>query len=260
MYKRQAAGERCEAEHILVCLSESPSNERIIRTAAKMADAFHAEFTALYIETPEYAVMGEEAKHRLQENIHLAEQLGAKAEVIYSDDIAFQIAEFARFSRVSKVVIGRSTAKKNHIFGRLTLTEKLILNAPNLDVYIIPDTTSEKVIYRSRTKLGKYVIFSASDILKSIGLLLAASLIGFYFYNMGIDEANIITVYVLSVLLTAVVTKNQIYSLISSFVSVLVFNFLFTVPRFTLHAYDRGYPLTFIFCLLYTSPSPRDCS
>lgn len=198
--RNAAAGERCEAEHILVCLSESPSNERIIRTAAKMADAFHAEFTALYIKTPEYAVMGEEAKHRLQENIHLAEQLGAKAEVIYSDDIAFQIAEFARFSRVSKVVIGRSTAKKNHIFGRLTLTEKLILNAPNLDVYIIPDTTSEKVIYRSRTKLGKYVIFSASDILKSIGLLLAASLIGFYFYNMGIDEANIITVYVLSVL------------------------------------------------------------
>ena len=248
--RNAAAGERCEAEHILVCLSESPSNERIIRTAAKMADAFHAEFTALYIETPEYAVMEEEAKHRLQENIHLAEQLGAKAEVIYSDDIAFQIAEFARFSRVSKVVIGRSTAKKNHIFGRLTLTEKLILNAPNLDVYIIPDTTSEKAIYRSRTKLGKYVIFSASDILKSIGLLLAASLIGFYFYNMGIDEANIITVYVLSVLLTAVVTKNQIYSLISSFVSVLVFNFLFTVPRFTLHAYDRGYPLTFIFMFL----------
>lgn len=248
--RNAAAGERCEAEHILVCLSESPSNERIIRTAAKMADAFHAEFTALYIETPEYAVMGEEAKHRLQENIHLAEQLGAKAEVIYSDDIAFQIAEFARFSRVSKVVIGRSTAKKNHIFGRLTLTEKLILNAPNLDVYIIPDTTSEKVIYRSRKKLGKYVIFSVSDILKSIGLLLAASLIGFYFYNMGIDEANIITVYVLSVLLTAVVTKNQIYSLISSFFSVLVFNFLFTVPRFTLHAYDRGYPLTFIFMFL----------
>lgn len=248
--RNAAAGERCAAEHILVCLSESPSNERIIRTAAKMADAFHAEFTALYIKTPEYAVMGEEAKHRLQENIHLAEQLGAKAEVIYSDDIAFQIAEFARFSRVSKVVIGRSTAKKNHIFGRLTLTEKLILNAPNLDVYIIPDTTSEKVIYRSRKKLGKDVIFSVSDILKSIGLLLAASLIGFYFYNMGIDEANIITVYVLSVLLTAVVTKNQIYSLISSFVSVLVFNFLFTVPRFTLHAYDRGYPLTFIFMFL----------
>lgn len=244
--KKESAGDYHTDEHILVCLSESPSNAKIIRTAARMASAFHAEFTALYIQTPEYGSMGEEEKRRLQTNTHLAEQLGAKSEVIYSDDIAFQIAEFARLSRVTKVVIGRSSVKRSHIFGRLTLTEKLILNAPNLDVYIIPDTDPEKAIYRRKKHFGKYVIFSASDILKSIGLLLAASLIGFFFYNLGIDEANIITVYVLSVLLTAVVTKNQIYSLISSVVSVLVFNFLFTVPRFSLQAYDTGYPITFI--------------
>ena len=45
--------------------------------------------------------------------------------------------------------------------------------------------------------------------------------------------------------MTALVTKNQIYSLISSAVSVLVFNFLFTEPRYTLQAYAPGYPLTF---------------
>lgn len=119
------------------------------------------------------------------------------------------------------------------------------MNAPNLDVYIIPDAVSEKARYREK-KAGKTMIaFSAGDILKSVGFLIAASLIGFFFYNLGIDEANIITIYVLSVLLTALVTKNQVYSLISSVVSVLVFNFLFTVPRFSLRAYDAGYPLTF---------------
>ena len=45
--------------------------------------------------------------------------------------------------------------------------------------------------------------------------------------------------------MTALVIKNQIYSLISSAVSVLVFNFLFTEPRYTLQAYAPGYPLTF---------------
>lgn len=83
-----------------------------------------------------------------------------------------------------------------------------------------------------------------------MSLLIAASLIGFFFYNLGIDEANIITIYVLSVLLTALVTKNQVYGLISSIVSVLVFNFLFTVPRFSLRAYDAGYPLTFVVMFL----------
>ena len=36
-----------ENEHILVCLSSSPSNEKIIRTAAKMARDMQARFTAL---------------------------------------------------------------------------------------------------------------------------------------------------------------------------------------------------------------------
>ena len=36
-------------EHILVCLSSAPSNAKIIRTAARMASAFHGSFTALYV-------------------------------------------------------------------------------------------------------------------------------------------------------------------------------------------------------------------
>ena len=70
------------------------------------------------------------------------------------------------------------------------------------------------------------------------------------FQKFGFDEANIITVFVLGVLVTAVITKHQIYSLISSIVSVLVFNFLFTEPQFTLQAYDQGYPVTFIIMFL----------
>ena len=38
-------------EHILVCLSAAPSNKKIIDTAAKMANALQARFTALYVRT-----------------------------------------------------------------------------------------------------------------------------------------------------------------------------------------------------------------
>ena len=237
-------------EHILVCLSASPSNVKIVRTAARMANVFHGTFTALFVETPDFTGMDEESVKRLQANIHLAEQLGAKIEVIYSDDIPFQIAEFARLSEVTKIVIGRSSVTKTHIFSKMTLTERLILDAPNLDVYIIPDSVSEEAIYQAKKFSKKNIVFSAEDILKSIGLLFLASVIGFFFHNLGINEANIITIYVLSVLLTAIVTKNQIYSLISSIVSVLVFNYLFTEPRFSLRAYDTGYPITFVVMFL----------
>ena len=44
-------------EHTLVCLSASPSNAKIIQTAARMASAFGGSFTALYVQTPAFEKM-----------------------------------------------------------------------------------------------------------------------------------------------------------------------------------------------------------
>ncbi|MEG0614748.1 MAG: ATP-binding protein, partial [Oscillospiraceae bacterium] len=44
----------------------------------------------------------------------------------------------------------------------------------------------------------------------------------------------------------AIITTQRPYSLISAVVSVLAFNFFFTVPRFSFNAYDKGYPATFL--------------
>ena len=38
---------------ILVCLGTSPTNQKVIRTASKMAQAFHGEFIALYVDSKE---------------------------------------------------------------------------------------------------------------------------------------------------------------------------------------------------------------
>ena len=87
---------------------------------------------------------------------------------------------------------------------------------------------------------------SFGDIWKSILILVLATLIGFLFYGCGFTEANIIAVYILGVLIISVVTTHRVYSLIASLVSVLIFNFFFTYPKFTFLAYDHGYPVTFL--------------
>ena len=74
---RKTSGDR-QNEHILVCLSSSPSNERIVRTAAQMARAFGGNLTALYVQTPDAAGMSAEDQSRLQANTRLAERLGAE--------------------------------------------------------------------------------------------------------------------------------------------------------------------------------------
>ncbi len=231
-------------EHILVCLSSSPTNAKIIRTAARMADAFKGGFTALFVETPEFASMSEANKNRLRSNIHLAQQLGAAIETVYGDDVPFQISEFARLSGVSKIVIGRNNERKKYFWSKGTLSERLTENAPNIDIYIIPD--KKRMDYTARKAGGPKIKFELADVVKSILFLCIATALGFVFDKLSFSEANIITVYILSVLLTAVVTSRRIYSLISSVVSVLTFNYFFTEPRFTLNAYDAGYPATFI--------------
>lgn len=238
-------------EHILVCLSSSPSNAKIIRTAARMASAFKGAFTALFVETPDFQVMPEKDVKRLRSNMRLAEQLGAKIETVYGEDVSVQIAEFARLSGVSKIVIGRSAATRKSIFSKPTLTEKLIASVPNLDVHIIPDTKGKSSVYRAKKARKKNeIVFSVLDFLKSVAILILSSCIGLLFRYLGFAEANIITVYVFGVLITSVVTRHRIYSLISSIVSVLVFNYFFTDPQFTLQAYDKGYPITFLIMFL----------
>lgn len=237
-------------EHILVCLSASPSNEKIIKTAAKMVNAFGGSFTALYVQTSDSEKMPEEDKSRLQSNIQLAKHLGADIATIYANDISYQIAQFARISGVTKIVIGRSNIGRRHFFSRATLTEKLTEIAPDLDIHIIPDKNSETSYSVKDKDFKRYLLPSFKDLLITALMLFALTGIGNLFVTLGFTEANIITVYLLGALLTPLLVKSYICSALFSFASVLLFNFFFTEPRLTLHAYEYGYPVTFAIMLV----------
>lgn len=237
-------------EHILVCLSSAPSNARIIETAAKMAKAFGASFTALYVQTPSSELMLDADKARLADNIRYAESLGANVATVIGDNVAFQIAEFSRLSGITKVVLGRSVAPKKRLFKKQTLTDQLIALAPNLDVHIIPDMTVKQKEQRVHL-FGKTSFTSTLKGLAISGLILAiASGISFGLHYMGFTDANVITVYILAVLVTSAIVESKLCWVISSAAGVLLFNFLFTTPKFSLMAYDKGYPVTFLVMLV----------
>lgn len=237
-------------EHILVCLSSAPSNEKIIRTAARMAGAFRCGFTALFVETKAFQWMNARDKQRLQGNMRLAQQLGASIETVYGDDVAYQIAEFSRLSGVTKIVLGRSGIPHRLLLRKPSLTERLIELTPELDIHIIPDNGANRLLETKHREVMHMPTISVLDLLKSAGILILVTLIGLLFYNFGFTEANIITLYILGVMLISVCTRSSICSLVASIASVLTFNFFFTVPRFTLQAYDSEYPITFLVMFL----------
>ena len=235
-------------EHILACLSSAPSNAKIIRTAATMARAFHCSFTALFVQTPSYEAMPEADRERLRANVRLAQSLGAAVETVFGDDVSYQIAEYARLSGVTKIVIGRSAVTRKHPWSKPTLTEKLIAMAPNMDIHIIPDAyvdgayRAQKAKRESRGLLRDWAV--------SLGIMCLATLMGYAFSRVGFTEANIIAIYLLAVLLTSMATSSRSSYILSAVGSVVVFNFFFTSPRFSLRVYEDGAPMTFLIMIV----------
>ena len=232
-------------EHILVGLSSAPSNSKIVETASKMARAFDANLTALYIKTSQSEVLSEENAKRLQNNIKFAERMGATIVTVYGEDVALQMAEYAKTSGATKIVIGRNATKRAGIIRKPTLADKLIALATNIDIHIIPDADSDLREQKETLFKKTNALSIVKDLAISLGVIIVTSLIGLFFAHLGFSEANIITLYILGVLITSIVTSSKLAWGFSSVASVLIFNFLFTKPRFSLMAYGDGYPITF---------------
>lgn len=236
-------------EHIMTCLSSAPSNARVIRTAARMAEAFHSGFTTLLVETAETRELKGDNLKRLRDNMRLAEQLGARIATVYGEEPAVQIAEYAKVSGITKIVLGRTNHKSFPFMRNKTLADQLTDLMEDVDIYIIPDV---QPLYKKRKALFHKTdrVFSWRDLLKALLLIMATTGVSFLFYEFGLREATIIIVYLLGVLLTAVWTNGYLYGILVSLLSVVSFNFFFTIPRFSLTAIDPNYPVTFLVMLL----------
>lgn len=84
------------------------------------------------------------------------------------------------------------------------------------------------------------------DIIKTLIIVAGSTAIGYLFEKLGFISANIITVYLLGMLIISVFTRGWLCNLIGAISSVLAFNYFFTSPKFTFLVYDRGYPITFL--------------
>lgn len=234
-------------DHILVCLSAAPSNLKIVNTAAKMANALQARFTALYVQTGTKAEAMD--KEKLEEHIRYAEKLGAEIVMTHGENVPLQIAEYARLSSVTIIVIGQSNARRNHFFSKSTLTEKLIEIVPDIDIHIIQDAVKNRT-YSKRSFTEPVEKPSAKDYVLTAFIFAVCTLIGLLFQKLDFTDTNIVTIYILGVLLTSIVTDGYFCSIAGSVLSVFLFCFFLTEPRMSFQTYAVGYPVTFLIMLI----------
>lgn len=233
-------------EKILVCLGTSPTNQKVIRTASKMAQAFHGEFTALYVENSDSQELDLKAFQQLEKNISLSKELQANIVSTYGDDIAYQISQYAKTAGVSKLVLGRSYQKKS-IFNKPTIVDKLTKLSPNLDIYIIPDNNSSKQNLNSvKYQYQNFFRFSTRDSCISIITLLIITILAYFAQIAGFDITTIILLYVLSSCIIGSLTLLPIYSFIIPFINVCLINYLFFDSKYSLELISSEYVMVLI--------------
>lgn len=83
------------------------------------------------------------------------------------------------------------------------------------------------------------------DVTFILATVLLATLLGIVFHRYGFSDVTVIAWYILAVQIIAVRISGIHVNAIISLICVIVFNFFFTEPKYTLFAYDSDYIMTF---------------
>ncbi|AGK98737.1 sensor histidine kinase [Clostridium pasteurianum] len=240
------------SEQILACISPSPSSAKVIRTAARMAENYHSKFVVLYISTTKAENLSKEDKKRLNLNFSLAEKLGGEIAQLYGDNVADQIIQYAKFRNITKLVIGKNYKRSSKIlhFYAKDVVDKLMDSNAYIDVYVIPNSLYKKKREKLIRKLNRWNNFSLKEISESILIIGIATGIAQIFDYMGLNDTNEIMILILGVIIVYIRTTGYFIGVIASIVGVLMFNFLFTEPKYSLEIYDKNYLITFTIMLI----------
>lgn len=91
-------------------------------------------------------------------------------------------------------------------------------------------------------KEKRYTVWNAGVLISFLGI---STMLGMLFRYWRFHETNVVVIYIFSVLLIARFTKGYLYGIVSSVVALLLFNWFFTEPYFTLKVNDMTYFITF---------------
>ena len=230
------------ADRLLVCVSPSPTNARVIRTAKRMAMALDAPWLAVSVD-----VTGESSNSPAQQQIaqyfQLAERLGAETLTLPGQDITGTILDYARSRNVTKILIGKTQVPRwrRLIFG--TVVDEVLEQSGDIDVYVIHGEDEPKRPERFSARNSPVsklpYLYSAA----SIGM---AGLVAYGLRRLHLADAEANTVMLFLAAAAWVAFKfGTGPAILASILAVLSFDYFFIPPYHTFAVADAQYLVTF---------------
>lgn len=120
---------------ILLCIGHGSGNEKLVRTAARLAAKFGNVWHAVYVETPQLHGLPENQRRAILSALRLAQELGAETATLSDPQEDKAILRYAREHNLGKIVIGRRQHRR--WFSRESFADRLARRAPDLDLVIV---------------------------------------------------------------------------------------------------------------------------
>lgn len=243
------------AERVLVAVGPGSDAEQLVRAARRLAAGLDAQWTALYVETPQLLRLPEAQRDRILSALRLAEELGGKSVVVGGGDVPSEVLGFARAQNVTRILVGRPHRRgwRKWIVG--STADRIVAGAHDLDVAIIgaeerPTALAAAMIARTREALGVAQPKKRrwQSYLVGAVVVVCATLVGLPARG-AFELSNIVMIYLLGVAAVAVYLGRG-PSILTSLLSVAAFDFFFVPPFYTFAVANAQYVLTFAVMLL----------
>ncbi len=127
-------------ERVMVCLSSNPEAKRLLRVGSRISGRLASDWFAVYVETPreEPGRIRPSDHVALQENIRLADELGAKVIKLKADRVADALIDFARRETITHVIFGQSARTRWDILLHGSILNRFLEEVKDATVQVVP--------------------------------------------------------------------------------------------------------------------------
>ncbi len=125
-------------ERIVVAISELPGALGLVRATKRIADAMHAPWTAVYIETPRAQGFGEAEHRQLAGVFNLATQLGGDVATVPAASVVDGLKTFTAEARATQLVVGKSTRSRWFEMRHGSVVDQMVRETPGIAVHVLP--------------------------------------------------------------------------------------------------------------------------
>jgi two-component system sensor histidine kinase KdpD len=230
MRARAIPGPWPATEKLVVCIAASPYAKQLIRRAYAIAKDTHAEWYAVYVLPTGFTEPSGRAKVYLTDALNLAEELGAKIMTLSGDDVADEIIRFARGNNITRIVIGKPLRSAIVEFFKRSPASRLLRASSNFELHLITPTIMDKKEEDPKPP-PKEKAFKLAHYFMALAMIAAVTLVNLVLQHV-VDPSSLVFIYLIATSVSALIF-GMWPSIFTSIISLLIYDFLFTIPKYS---------------------------